>query len=116
MTDKGKRLQVVFFQTEAGTEPVREWLKTLNKEDRLVIGTDIKTVEFGWPIGMPTCKPLSGGIWEVRSNLHGRISRVLFCIAGNLMVLLHAFIKKSRATPQKDLDIARSRKRQLEAS
>ncbi|MCP4606737.1 MAG: type II toxin-antitoxin system RelE/ParE family toxin [Proteobacteria bacterium] len=116
MTDDEKRLKVVFYKTDAGAEPVRDWLRGLNKEDRLTIGIDIKTVEFGWPIGMPTCRALADGIWEVRSNLPGRrISRVLFCIDGGYMVLLHAFVKKSRATPKQDLDVARRRKRQLEA-
>ena len=115
MTDDEKRLKVVFYRTGAKTEPVRDWLKSLSKEDRLAIGIDIKTVEFGWPIGMPTCRSLADGIWEVRSNLRGRrIARTLFCIDDGYMVLLHAFVKKTRATPKQDLDVARRRKRRLE--
>lgn len=109
-----KRIQAVFFQTETGTEPVREWLKSLNKDDRLRIGTDLKTVEFGWPIGMPTCKPMRNGLFEVRTNLGNRIARVLFCIRDGRMVLLHGFIKKSPKTPPPDLDLALGRKRKLE--
>ena len=114
MVDDGKRITVVFFKTDTGNEPVREWLKDLDSEDRKIVGTDIKTIELGWPIGMPTCRPLGDGIWEVRSNLTGgRIARVLFCIENGFMVLLHGFIKKSQKTPKPDIDIARRRKRQL---
>lgn len=117
MTDAEKILSVVFFKTVSGAEPVREWLKELDKEERRIIGVDLKTVEFGWPIGMPTCRSLGDGIWEVRSNLPSRrISRVLFCISEGYMVLLHGFIKKSRTTPSQDLDIARRRRRQLEVT
>ena len=114
IADLDKRLSVAFFRTETGTEPVRDWLKALGKDDRFRIGTDIKTVEFGWPIGMPTCRPMKRGLYEVRTNLGGRIARVLFCIADGRMVLLHGFIKKSRKTPQSDLDLALERKRKLE--
>lgn len=111
-----KRISAVFYQTEAGTEPVREWLKGLDREDRYLIGTDIKTVEFGWPIGMPTCRPMGGGLFEVRTQLpQGRIARVLFCIYESRMVLLHSFIKKTQKTLKKDLDLALDRKRKLEA-
>jgi phage-related protein len=111
-----KRIPAFFYQTEAGTEPVREWLRTLDQEDRYLIGTDIKTVEFGWPIGMPTCRPMGGGLFEVRTDLpQGRIARVLFCIYEGRMVLLHGFIKKTEKTPKKDLDKALERKRKLEA-
>ena len=115
MTDDEKKLTVEFYETSGGSEPVREWLKKLDKEDRRIIGIDIKTVEFGWPIGMPICKPLGGGIWEVRSNLtKGRIARVLFCLDESSVVLLHGFIKKSQKTPKPDIEIARKRKRHRE--
>jgi phage-related protein len=108
-----KRIPAIFFRTEAGGEPVREWLKNLpSREDRRLIGYDIETVEFGWPVGMPVCRPLDDGIFEVRTNLaRNRIARVLFYIdrAGR-MVLLHGFIKKSRGTPKEDLRLARTNK------
>lgn len=92
-----KRIPAVFYKTEASNEPVREWLKSLDKEDRYLIGSDIKTVEFGWPVGMPTCRPMGDGLFEVRTNLpRGRTARVLFCIYDNQMVLLHGFIKKPK--------------------
>ncbi|WP_250126363.1 type II toxin-antitoxin system RelE/ParE family toxin [Chroococcidiopsis sp. CCMEE 29] len=110
-----KRIPAVFYKTEASNEPVREWLKSLDKEDRYLIGSDIKTVEFGWPVGMPTCRPMGDGLFEVRTNLpRGRTARVLFCIYDNQMVLLHGFIKKTQKTPKKDLELASDRKRKLE--
>jgi phage-related protein len=108
-----KRVPALFFRTEAGGEPVREWLKSLpSSEDRRRIGYDIQTVEFGWPLGMPTCRPVSDGIYEVRTNLaRNRIARVLFYIDKlGRMVLLQGFIKKTRRTPVEDLNLARSNK------
>jgi phage-related protein len=106
---QGKRIAVIFFRTLAGGEPVREWLKQLSPEDRKRIGEDIKTVEFGWPIGMPVCKSLGQGLHEVRSRLtRKRTARVLFYVDGQTrMVLLHAFIKKTQKTPDEDLGLAR---------
>ena len=114
MTENRKRLQAVFFCAANGTAPVRDWLREFSKEDRLYIGTDIKTVEYGWPIGMPTCKPLGDGLYEVRTNLTNRIARVFFCIVGGKMVLLHGFIKKPQQTPASDLKLARNRMARLE--
>src|SRR3984957_8894324 len=105
-----KKIEVVFFRTDAGREPVREWLRSLTPiEDRKQIGVDIKTVEFGWPIGMPVCRPLGNGLCEVRSSLsQNRIARVLFYIdAKGRMVLLHGFFKKTQKTPPADLELAR---------
>jgi phage-related protein len=109
---EGKRIPAIFFRTEAGGEPVRAWLKVLSSDDRKRIGADIKTVEFGWPIGMPVCRPLGSGIYEVRTTLsHNRIARVLFYIdKKERMVLLHGFIKKTRKTPDEDLELARTNK------
>lgn len=110
---QGKRVPALFFRTEAGGEPVRDWLKGLtSSEDRKRIGEDIKTVEFGWPIGMPVCRPLGEGIYEVRTRLaQNRIARVLFYIdKKGRMVLLHGFIKKTQKTPDEELELARSNK------
>lgn len=109
---QGKRVPAIFYRTEAGGEPVREWLKGLSPEDRKRIGEDIKTVEFGWPVGMPVCKPMGEGIHEVRTSLgQKRIARVLFYIdKKSRMVLLHGFIKKTQKTPREDLDVAKSNK------
>jgi phage-related protein len=115
-TDQLKRVPAIFYRTEAGSEPVRSWLKTMDAEDRRFIGEDIKTVEYGWPIGMPTCRPMGDGLYEVRTNLPGnRISRVFFYVDRNQkMVLLHGFLKKTRVTPKVDLDLARLNKRKHE--
>jgi phage-related protein len=109
----GKRIAVRFYAQPSGGEPVREWLQSLSRNDRLIIGTDIKTVEFGWPVGLPVCRSLGGGLWEVRSSLHKRIARVLFCVADDTMWLLHGFIKKQQKTPPQDLDLAHKRMRQV---
>jgi phage-related protein len=110
-----KIIPAAFYCTETGAEPVREWLKGLDVEDRRIIGTDIRTVEFGWPIGMPVCRPMGNGLFEVRSTITGkRIACILFCIHEGTMVLLHGFVKKTRETPDGDLAIALKRKREVE--
>ena len=102
-------LTVHFYQTAAGAEPVREWLKSLPPHERLTIGEDIKSVQFRWPLGMPLVKKLNGRVWEVRTQLPTRIARVLFALHGQQMVLLHGFIKKTPSTPPQDLSLAQSR-------
>lgn len=106
-------LDVRFFVTDSGSEPVREWLKDLPAIERKVIGEDIKTVQLGWPLGMPLVRNLGEGIWEVRIKLENRIVRVLFALDKSTMVLLHGFIKKQQATPKPDLDLAKDRLKQL---
>jgi phage-related protein len=111
-----KKIPTFFFATAKGNEPVRDWLKSeLAPEERKLVGADIETVEWGWPIGMPTCRPLGGGLHEVRTNLPNRVARVLFCVdAQQRMVLLHGFIKKQRQTPAEDLALAEVRKAEHE--
>jgi phage-related protein len=109
-----KKLPAVFYATAGGKEPVREWLKTLDAADRKIVGQDIATAEFGWPVGMPVCRSLGDGLYEIRSDLAShRIARVIFCVARQHMVLLHGFIKKTPKTPQPDLDLARKRKKEV---
>lgn len=107
-------LAVAFFRTETGREPVREWLKSLPREERRIIGEDIKTVQFGWPLGMPLVRKLDAKLWEVRSRLPGHIARVMFTSAAGRMILLHGFIKKSQKTPMEDLELAKNRLRMLQ--
>jgi phage-related protein len=107
-------LDVVFYRTEAGNEPVREWLKSLPRQDRKVVGEDIKTAQYGWPLGMPLIRKLERGLWEVRSNISTGIARVLFTVHDKLMVLLHGFVNKSQKTPQTELNTARRRFNNLE--
>jgi len=105
-----KKIQAVFYKTDNGKEPVRDWILTLNQDDRRTIGTDIQKVEIGWPIGMPYSRNLEKGLYEVRSNISDkRIARVLFCIQDNRMILLHGFIKKTQTTPERDKEMARKR-------
>jgi phage-related protein len=114
---KRKVLPARFYRTATSAEPVRKWLKALSREDKRIVGTDIATVEFGWPVGMPTCRPLASrrGLLEVRSSLtQNRIARVLFCIHQGQMVLLHGFIKKTQQTPENDLDLAVKRQKEVE--
>ena len=112
---KKKPVPATFYRTAAGNEPVREWLKEdLSQEERKIVGSDIKTVQFGWPIGMPTCRPMGSGLFEVRSTLENRIARVLFSFHRKEIVLLHGFIKKAEQTPQADIDLALKRKREVE--
>jgi phage-related protein len=109
-----KRLPAVFYALPSGREPVRAWLQSLDREDRKRVGEDIKDVEFSWPIGMPLCRALGSGLWEVRCNLaKGRIARVLFCAKEGQMVLLHAFVKKTQKVPAADLKLALNRMKEL---
>jgi phage-related protein len=100
----------IFFETETGREPVREWLQDLPKAERKIIGVDIMTVQFRWPPGMPLVRNIGSGIHEIRSTLPTRIARTLFFVHEGEMVLLHGFIKKTRKTPNEDRALALRRK------
>ena len=106
-------LSVAFFRTASGNEPAREWLKSLPREERRIIGEDIKTVQFGWPLGMPLVRKLDARLWEVRSRLPDGIARLLFTAGDGQMVLLHGFIKKSQKIPADELELAKKRLRML---
>lgn len=111
-----KRLPARFFENDNGRMPVRDWLLSLAEDDRKAIGDDIRTAEFGWPVGMPLCRSIAGkaGLWDIRSNLGGgRIGRVFFCVHDGHMALLHGFIKKSQKTPAKELATAEKRMKGL---
>ena len=105
-------LKVVFFKTDTGNEPVREWLKELSKDDCKVIGTDILSVQYAWPVGKLLVDNLCDGLWEVRSRLDNRIARTLFAMVDQEIVLLHGFIKKQPKTPPDELELAKKRKKQ----
>ena len=102
-----------FFMTDAGTEPVRDWLRDLSAQDRKKIGDEMKTVQFGWPLGMQLVRKMDKDLWEVRIRLENRIARILFTVESQTMILLHGFIKKSQATPQDGHDLAKARLKQL---
>lgn len=113
MTISAKKLDICFFRSEGGREPVREWLLTLSKEERKIIGGDVLKVQYCWPIGKPLVDSLGHGLWEVRSRLGDRIARVIFYVENGEMILLHGFIKKTQKTPQQEMDLALKRKKQL---
>jgi phage-related protein len=109
-----KKLPAAFFRQASGKEPVREWVKELRAADRKIVGDDIRDLEFAWPVGLPLCRSLGGGLWGVRSNLtDGKIARVIFCAHGGYAVLLHAFVKKTQKTPPGDLELARKRMKEV---
>ncbi len=108
------KIPLVFFRTLAGSEPVRDWLKSLPGHDRRMIGRDLLRAQWRWPMGMPLCRPMGGGLWEIRTDLRTRTARVLICLYRGHLVALHGFIKKTRATPVEDLALARQRKREVE--
>lgn len=115
-------IPVIFFKSNNGTEPVKEWLDKLPEEERITIMEDIQTVRRGWPIGMPLVKKNRNNVWEIRSKHKDRISRVLFALLPikndkgkkfKHAVLLHGFIKKSKETPDKELKLAIKRAKAL---
>jgi phage-related protein len=115
MIDRSKKITGRFYASASNRKPVREWLLKLSRDDRRIIGRDIQKVEFGWPLGMPYCRPLGHHLWEVRSDLTGgRIARVIFCIVSGEMILLHGFEKKTQKTPQQDIALALRRMKEIE--
>jgi len=107
-------IPAVFYRTSGGADPVIEWLRNLPADDRRTIGTDLATVQFGWPIGMPLCRPLGQGLWEVRSALPSRrIARLLFFVRDGRIGVVHGFIKKTQKTPADDLELARQRMKEM---
>ncbi|MFI4940626.1 MAG: type II toxin-antitoxin system RelE/ParE family toxin [Burkholderiales bacterium] len=106
-------LKIIFFKSDAGTEPVREWLRGLTASERKAIGEDIKTVQYGWPLGMPLVRKMKKDLWEVRVTLENKIARILFTVEEQQMMLLHGFVKKSPATPATDLQTAMNRLKKL---
>ena len=104
-----KPITVVFFKLDSDRQPVRDWLRSLDRASRKVIGEDIKTLQFGWPVGMPLSRKLSENLWELRSRLAFGIARVFFTIYDHKIVLLHGFVKKTQKTPTNELSTARRR-------
>jgi phage-related protein len=108
------RIPVIFYRSASGREPVREWLRDMDPEDRRVVGLDLMRVQEQWPIGMPVCRSLGQGLWEVRSNLPGgRTARIMFFIAKDRIGAVHGFIKKTRSTPNEDLALASRRMKEM---
>ncbi|WP_247345654.1 type II toxin-antitoxin system RelE/ParE family toxin [Bradyrhizobium sp. 61] len=106
----------MFYRTRGGSEIVRNWLRDLDEGDRNALGLDLMRVQYRWPVGMPLCRSLGDGLWEVRTALpSNRIARVLFSVHQDRIVVLHGFIKKTQKTPNEELALARRRKREFES-
>ena len=107
-------MPVIFHRTASGGEPVRDWLRGLPAEDRYRVGRDLAMVQYGWPVGMPLCRSLGGGLWEVRSNLPSRrIARLLFFVHEGRIGIVHGFTKKTQRTAPEDLALARQRMQEM---
>jgi len=112
-----QKIPLVFFRTASGSEPVREWLKALAQEDRKAVGQDLMRAQWRWPVGMPLCRPLGEGLFEIRTELpSGRIARVLIGQDSKVLVALHAFIKKTQKTPVAELAVGRKRLKELKTN
>jgi phage-related protein len=111
-----QKTPLIFFRTEGGVEPVREWLKDLPPEDRREVGLDLMRAQWRWPVGMPLCRAMGEGLWEIRTELpSSRIARVLLAVDEGTLVALHAFIKKTQKTPPTELAVARKRLKELKS-
>jgi phage-related protein len=109
------KIALEFYRTPAGSEPVRDWLKSLSPEERRILGFDLMRVQWRWPVGMPLCRAMGDALWELRTGLpNGTTARVLFCPLGHKLIALHGFIKKTRKTPDEDLKLAKKRKKDIE--
>lgn len=115
MPEIPKPMPLAFWRSATGREPVREWLKELSREDKRTIGRDIAKVQFGWPVGLPLCRPLSGGLWEIRSSLATRREARVFGFHEGRLIALHAIIKKTQRTPAEDLTLARQRLKEIQS-
>jgi phage-related protein len=114
--ERAPEIPVRFYRTDGGTEPVLDWLRSLDRGDRRAIGLDLMRVQFGWPIGMPLVRSLKDGLWEVRSTLPSRrIARLILCFHQSALVVLHGFIKKTRKTPAEDIGLAKRRMKEVTA-
>ena len=112
--DATQKTPLVFYRSSSDREPVREWLKALDAPDRHAIGQDLMRAQWRWPVGMPLCRPMGQGLWEIRTELpSNRIARVLLCLDEGVLVALHAFIKKSQQTPDHELKVARKRMKEV---
>ena len=109
-------MTVLFFKTDGGNEPVKEWLREFQPIDKKTLGEDIRTVQIGWPLGMPLIRKMDADLWEIRVNISFGIARIFFTVCSNTMLLLHGFVKKSQSTPKSDLALAKERLKQSRRS
>ena len=116
MTKNLNPIPLVFWRSATNREPVREWLNELSRGDKQIIGRDMANVQYGWPVGLPLCRPLSGGLWEVRATLpSNRQARIFFGFHDGMLVALHAIMKKTQKTPADELALARQRLKELQS-
>lgn len=116
MVNETQKTPLQFYISSGGNEPVREWLKDLDEPDRHAIGQDLMRAQWRWPVGMPLCRPMGNGLWEIRTNLpSSRIARVLVCLYKDRLVALHGFIKKTQKTPADELTLAKKRQKELQS-
>jgi phage-related protein len=109
-----EKTPIRFYRTTTGTEPVLDWMRALERAERRLIGHDLARIQYGWPIGMPLCRSLGDGLWEMRRSLAGnRIARLIFFFHEQELGLVHAFIKKTRKTPPSDIALAKRRRKEM---
>ena len=109
------KIPVKFYRTAAGSEVVRDWLRGLDEGERSAIGLDLMRAQFRWPVGMPLCRSLGTGLWELRTNLPGnRIARLMFCVKPDGLLVLSGFIKKTQKTPGAELVLGRRRMKEFD--
>jgi len=104
-----KGFKAVFFETENGNQPARDFIKGLSKDDKRIVGADIRVIQNSFPIGLPLVRKIKHGLWEIRSVVKDGISRIFFTFINEEIILLHGFVKKTQKTPSKEIDIATGR-------
>jgi phage-related protein len=104
-----QRLEVRFYASERGHEPVRDWLLALPADGRVKVELALARVQFGWPVGMPLVRKLQADLWEARTRTAVGQARILFTVLEGSAVLLHGFVKKSQKIPRHELALARGR-------
>ena len=114
VTRTARKTVLIFYRSSRGNEPVREWLKSMAAPDRLAVGQDLMRAQWRWPVGMPLCRAMGQGLWEIRTELpSNRIARVFICMDDGVLVALHGFLKKTQKTPDEELTLARKRQKDL---
>lgn len=107
-------IPMTFWRAASGREPVRDWLREMDKRDRQTIGDNLRTLQYGWPLGMPLVRKLADHIWELRSSLPTRReARLLFTANEEQIIVLSGFIKKAQKTPAAEIELARRRLKEL---
>jgi phage-related protein len=107
--DRKDPMQAVFFETESGNQPVRDFILERSQADRKEIGSDIFTVQKEYPLGLPLVEKIDTDLWEIRSHIPDGICRIFFTIYQETMILLHGFVKKTLKIPPKELKTVKGR-------